>query len=76
MLDGSTDFTKPEEILRFLGAYTKEYVEANPKPNPEHAKAVASLCKAALDAHYVIIESALGTSSRNNGWRMQFGRAV
>ena len=74
MPDVTSDFTKPENILTFIGSYTKEYVTANPEPTPEHAKAVAQLCKTALEAHYVLLEKADGRAA--GGWRMQFGKVV
>ena len=67
------DFTKAEEVLRFLSKYTQDYVTVNPDPTPEHAKAVALLCKTALEAHYVILTKADKLPSAG-GWRMALGK--
>jgi hypothetical protein len=69
------DFTKAEEVLSFIGSYTKNYVTQNPEATPEHAKAVAQLCKTALEAHYVLLAK-VDSKAMPAGWRMAFGKAM
>lgn len=71
------DFTKPEGLLLFLSVYTRDFVNAQQEVNAENAKAVASLVKAAVDAHYVMMGKAQeDKDQQKHGWRMKFGKVV